>query len=86
MPRCREKLAELEYVVWDGKPETANAFFGEAYGLDWEYASPHSEAITFPGAAAPASVGDVLLKNGLGQFWQMKPLDFPQAYETIKAN
>lgn len=37
MPQYRPKNLVFGAIKWDGDTNTANAFFGERYGVDWVY-------------------------------------------------
>lgn len=49
------------YWTWDGKPEQLNLYFGERYGVDWQYLDAG------PGSHETAAVlpGDIIIKPGM---------------------
>ena len=81
----RKKPVVIEAVQWDGRTETANAFIGEAFGSDWEYASPSDLAIIIPTLEGKmrGEVGDWIIRGVKGEFYPCKPDIFEATYEPV---
>jgi hypothetical protein len=84
--RFRKKPVVIEAIRWDGSPTTANRFLGEAYGVDWEYASGAEAAIVIPTLEGRmrAEVGDWIIKGVKGEFYPCKPDIFAATYEPVE--
>lgn len=60
----------VEAVRWDGSADTANAFIGECYGVDWEYAVGSSDIYVrgIGGLTELVEVSHYLVKQGRGVY------------------
>lgn len=86
MGKFRKKPVVIEAVEWDGKAGTANAFIGEAFGVDWDYEAISSDNIlisTLEGKML-CSVGDWIIKGVKGEFYPCKPDIFEATYEAVE--
>ncbi|MDP3766990.1 MAG: hypothetical protein Q8S13_03165 [Dehalococcoidia bacterium] len=85
MAKYRKKPVVIEAVQWDGQSGTANAFFGESFGVDWVYVHD-SRAIEIPTLEGRmrAQVGDWLIKGVKGEFYPCKPDIFAATYEPVE--
>lgn len=85
--KFRKKPVVIEAVRWDGSSDTANAFIGESYGVDWEYAEIGSEDILIPTLEGKmrGCVGDWIIKGVKGEFYPCKPDIFEATYEVVDA-
>ena len=83
--KFRKKPVVIEAVLWDGKPETANAFLGESFGVDWTYSGVGSLAIMIPTLEGNmrGEVGDWIIKGVKGEFYPCKPDIFEASYEAV---
>ena len=80
---------EVNAIQWDGNASTANAFIGEDYGKDWEFAGkstdiliPSREGLMF------CLVGDWLVEGYSEEhgkhYWVNKPDYFKKAYKPAE--
>lgn len=83
MPKFRKKPVVIEAVRWDGEAHTANAFLGDRYGEDWEYAAQGDSALLIPTLKGKmrADVGDMLIRGVKGEFYPCKYDIFAATYE-----
>lgn len=93
MSKYRKKPVVIEAVQWDGYSETANAFIGERYTVDWEYA--HYVDASIPAADSAidiptlegkmrCNVGDWIIKGVKGEFYPCKPDIFEATYDQVE--
>ena len=87
MPKFRKKPVVIEAVQWDGESGTANAFIGEAYGTDWQYATAANSEIFIPSPDGKGlyQIGDWIIKEGNGLFSRCLPGLFEETYEPVTA-
>ena len=81
----RKKPVVISAVRWDGDSGTANAFIGEDYFKDWEYA-PDGAALLIPTLEGTmrAEVGDWIIRGVKGEFYPCKPDIFEATYEAVE--
>lgn len=81
---CRDDVVTA--VAWDGKPETANAFVGDSYGVDWEYERVLSTDILVatPAGWDRAREGDWLARDAFGNRFVI-PKDETSDYVPYRA-
>lgn len=86
--KFRKKPIEIEAILWDGSADTANSFIGEAFGVDWEYASQSESAIVIPTLEGRmrGELGDWIVKGIKGEFYPCKPDIFEATYEPVNEN
>lgn len=84
--KYRKKPVVIDAVRWDGMPETANAFLGERFGVDWDYAGQGNRAIVIPTLEGDmrGEVGDWIIKGVKGEFYPCKDPIFRATYEEVK--
>lgn len=86
--RFRHKTADVDIVCWDGKADTANDFFGEGYGTDWEYVTERGTEVFFKGPngrCGTARVGDWLVRYDNGEVRAVPTETFQLYYEPVGA-
>ena len=83
--KYRKKPVVIEAIKWDGDSGTANAFLGERFGIDWEYA-PGERAVIIPTKEGRmrGEVGDWIIKGIKGEFYPCKPDIFAATYEPAE--
>ncbi len=81
--KFRHRPSEVEAVQWDGRAQTANAFLGDRFGVDWEYGDEKTEIrVPFAGAWVSGFAGDWLMKAG-ELVWVVESAMFAELYEAI---
>lgn len=74
----------VEAVCWDGDPEAANAFVGERYGIDWQFADPSGPEIAIGKSNRLVYEGDWIVKTADGQFFTCNKEEFPLAFQPVE--
>ncbi len=87
MAKYQRKPHFVDAVQWDGDLDTANAFLGERYDIDWQYI-PDTDAILFQTGVPKlgmqrADVGDWLVKHGDGNVHMVRDEIFRQHYDAV---
>ena len=85
MAKYRKTPVVIEAVLWDGAPETANRFLGEAFGVDWDFTGQGDSSILIPTLEGKmrCNVGDWIIKGIKGEFYPCKPDIFEATYEAV---
>ncbi len=85
MAKYREKPVVIEAVQWDGSTDTANAFLGDRYSVDWEYENAESNRMLIPTLEGKmiCSIGDWIIKGVAGEFYPCKDEIFKAIYEPV---
>ena len=83
MAKYREKPVVIEAVQWDGSTDTANAFLGDRYSVDWEYENAESNRMLIPTPEGKmlCFIGDWIIKDSQGGFLLCDSDVFVAAYE-----